>query len=64
VNLVIGQLTPPVGVLLFVVMTIAKVPLAKVMRETWPFLGALVIALVLITYLPSLSLALPKLVGL
>jgi len=64
VNLVIGQLTPPVGVLLFVVMTIAKVSLGQVMREIWPFLGALVIALVLITYMPSLSLVLPKLVGL
>jgi C4-dicarboxylate transporter DctM subunit len=64
VNLVIGQLTPPVGVLLFVVVTIAKVSLGQVMREIWPFLGALVIALVLITYLPSLSLVLPKLVGL
>lgn len=63
VNLVIGQLTPPVGVLLFVVMTIAKVSLGKLMREMWPFIVGLVVALAFITYMPSLSLALPKLLG-
>jgi len=61
VNLVIGQLTPPVGVLLFVVMTIAKVSLAKLVREIWPFVLGLVVALALITYIPATSLALPKL---
>ena len=64
VNLVIGQLTPPVGVLLFVVMTISKVTLSKLIREIWPFLVALVVALVVITYVPALSLALPRLIGL
>lgn len=64
VNLVIGQLTPPVGVLLFVVMTISKVTLSKLLREIWPFLVALVIALVVITYVPALSTALPRLIGL
>ncbi len=63
VNLVIGQLTPPVGVLLFVVMTIAKVSLGSLVREIWPFVLGLVIALVLITYIPAISLALPKLFG-
>ena len=63
-NLVIGQLTPPVGVLLFVTMTIAKVQLSKLVREVWPFMVALVIALAVITYIPALSLALPKLLGL
>ncbi|MFS8084611.1 MAG: TRAP transporter large permease, partial [Acidobacteriota bacterium] len=38
VNLVIGQLTPPVGVLLFVAMTIAKVSLNALLKEIWPFL--------------------------
>ncbi|MBK8738958.1 MAG: TRAP transporter large permease [Betaproteobacteria bacterium] len=63
VNLVIGQLTPPVGVLLFVSMTIAKVSLNALLRELWPFLIGLVVALALITYLPGLSLTLPKLLG-
>ena len=63
VNLVIGQLTPPVGVLLFVSMTIAKVSLGSLIKEIWPFLIGLVIALALITYLPALSLWLPRLIG-
>lgn len=61
VNLVIGQLTPPVGVLLFVVMTIAKVSLGRLVREMLPFIAGLVIALGLITYVPAMSLMLPKL---
>lgn len=63
VNLVVGQLTPPVGVLLFVVMTIAKVSLGNLMREMWPFIVGLVIALAVITYIPAVSLALPKMLG-
>lgn len=63
VNLVIGQLTPPVGVLLFVSMTIAKVPLGALVREIWPLLAGLLVALVLITYWPALSLALPDALG-
>jgi len=63
VNLVLGQLTPPVGVLLFVVMTIAKVSMVDLLREIWPFLIGLVVALTLITYVPGLSLWLPPLLG-
>jgi C4-dicarboxylate transporter DctM subunit len=63
VNLVIGQLTPPVGVLLFVSMTIAKVSMGQVLREVWPFFVGLVVALVLITYVPAISLVLPRLMG-
>jgi C4-dicarboxylate transporter DctM subunit len=63
VNLVMGQLTPPVGVLLFVSMTIAKVSMGKLLREIWPFLIGLTLALLLITYVPGLSLWLPKLIG-
>jgi C4-dicarboxylate transporter DctM subunit len=63
VNLVLGQLTPPVGVLLFVSMTIAKVSMAKLLREIWPFLLGLLAALLLITYVPHLSLWLPRLIG-
>lgn len=63
VNLVIGQLTPPVGVLLFVSMTIAKVTLNALLKEIWPFLIGLAVALALITYVPALSLWLPRLLG-
>lgn len=63
VNLVVGQLTPPVGVLLFVTMTIAKVSMLSLLKEIWPFLIGLVIALTIITYVPALSLWLPPLLG-
>ena len=63
VNLVLGQLTPPVGVLLFVTMTIAKVRMSQILPEIWPFLIGLIAALALITYVPGLSLWLPRLIA-
>jgi tripartite ATP-independent transporter DctM subunit len=63
VNLVLGQVTPPVGVLLFVAMTIAKVSMTAILKEIWPFLIALALALGLITYVPALSLWLPNILG-
>src|SRR5690606_12903618 len=59
VNLTIGQLTPPVGVLLFVASSVGKVRLGLLIREVWPYVVALLVALLLITYTPSLSLWLP-----
>lgn len=63
VNLVIGQLTPPVGVLLFVSTTVAQVSLSNVIKEVWPLILGLMVALGLITYVPALSLLLPRLIG-
>jgi C4-dicarboxylate transporter, DctM subunit len=63
VNLVIGQVHPPVGVLCFVAMAITRVRLGPLARELWPFLIALVVALVIITYVPGLSLWLPHVTG-
>jgi tripartite ATP-independent transporter DctM subunit len=62
VNMMIGLLTPPVGLALFVVSDIAKVPFATVARATLPYVGALIIVLLLITYIPQLVLFLPDLV--
>ena len=59
VNLVIGQLTPPVGVLLFVASSVGKVSLGPLIREVIPYLVVLVITLFLLTYIPWLSLWLP-----
>ena len=60
VNLTIGQLTPPVGVLLFVASSVGKVPLGQLAREVIPYVGVLIVALMMITYLPWLSLWLPS----
>jgi len=60
-NLGVGLVTPPVGSVLFVSAAIGKLPIEKAVRTIWPFYAALLIALMLITYIPALSLWLPSL---
>ncbi len=62
VNMMIGLLTPPVGMALFIVSDIAKVPLTAVVREVLPFIGGFLVVLALITFIPELVLILPDLV--
>lgn len=62
-NLGIGLVTPPVGSVLFVGAALGKVPVEKSIKTIAPFYGALVLSLLLITYWPSLSLALPRAFG-
>jgi len=59
-NLMIGQLTPPSGVITFLTAQIANAPLEKVFREAWPFTVALVAVLALVTFIPALALWLPE----
>ncbi len=61
VNLAIGQATPPVGVNLFVACGISKMSLERVSRSVVPFIAAEVVALLIITFCPFLSEALPSL---
>jgi tripartite ATP-independent transporter DctM subunit len=63
VNLTMGMITPPVGGLLFITTIVAKVPLARLVRELWPFLWAQLGVLALLTLFPSLSSWLPGLFG-
>ncbi|HEX9276553.1 MAG TPA: TRAP transporter large permease [Casimicrobiaceae bacterium] len=60
-NLGIGLITPPVGPTLFVGCAIGKVTMEQVSKELWPFYGAMCLALLLVTYIPALSLWLPSL---
>lgn len=60
-NLMIGLTTPPVGVCLFVCANIARVPLSPVVRAIAPFLIANIIVLLLVSYVPAISLWLPSL---
>jgi TRAP-type C4-dicarboxylate transport system permease large subunit len=62
VNGGIGLITPPVGPTLFVGCAIGRVSMEEVSRELWPFYGTMILALLLVTYLPALSLWLPSLV--
>ncbi len=63
-NLCIGLCTPPVGTCLFVGCSVGRVPIAKVIGPIIPFFLAMVAALLLITYLPFLTLWLPGILGL
>jgi tripartite ATP-independent transporter DctM subunit len=60
-NLGIGLITPPVGPTLFVGCAIGKVSMEEVSKELWPFYGAMCMALLLVTYVPAISLWLPGL---
>lgn len=62
-NLGIGLLTPPVGTTLFVGCAIAKVSVDEVMKGIWPFYWAMLAVLMLVTYVPWFSMALPHAFG-
>ncbi|WP_439573931.1 TRAP transporter large permease [Phreatobacter sp.] len=61
-NLMLGLLTPPVGILLYICGNFANVKIESVVREVLPFLAVGFVVLLLITYIPGLVLWLPKLV--
>ena len=61
VNLSVGMLTPPVGLNLFVAMRIAKMSLFEVFRASLPFIILMIIALLLLTYIPWFSMVVPDL---
>lgn len=63
VNIMLGLVTPPYGLLLFIVAKLSNQPLMAVVRDTLPFLLAMIAALALITYVPELVLWLPRQLG-
>ena len=62
-NLAIGMITPPVGCNLFVAAGLAKLDFVKIVRAVVPFLIAMAIGLILVTYVPQITLALPQILG-
>ncbi|MFO1328082.1 MAG: TRAP transporter large permease [Rubrivivax sp.] len=60
-NLMVGLLTPPMGLALFLVSDIAKVTMKTVLREMLPFYVPLLVTLLLITYVPAITTWLPRL---
>jgi len=64
VNLGIGLITPPVGSVLFVGSAVGKIPIEKVVRALVPFFVLLLIVLAIVTYVPAISLWLPRALGL
>ena len=62
-NCGIGLLTPPVGAVLFIGSAVAKRPMEKVVKATLPFYFCMLVALILISFIPDISLWLPRLTG-
>jgi len=62
-NIMIGLITPPYGLMLFMMVRIAAVSLRDLVREVMPFLAVMFVALALVTLLPDLVLFLPRLLG-
>ena len=62
-NCGIGLLTPPVGAVLFIGSAVGKTPMEKVVKATLPFYICMIVTLLLITFVPDISLLLPKLIG-
>ena len=63
VNLGLGLCTPPVGSCLFVGCAVGKLPMEKAIKTIWPFYLAIFVALMLITFVPAISLTLPNLLS-
>jgi len=62
-NIMIGLLTPPIGMLLYVITGVSGVEMGEILRDLWPFLVAIVLVLLLITYIPAITLFLPNLLA-
>ncbi|TRD16247.1 TRAP transporter large permease [Palleronia caenipelagi] len=63
VNSMIGLITPPYGILLFVINAVTGIPLKEIIHEVWAFLAVLVVALLVMMFSPDLVLWLPRLLG-
>lgn len=63
INLILGSLTPPVGLLVFITAGIARVPVGRVFWEVTPFLLVMLFVLLIVTIVPSISLFLPGVLG-
>ena len=63
VNCMIGLITPPYGILLFVINAVTRIPLAEIIREIWLFLVVLVAALLALLLFPGIVLWLPRVFG-
>ena len=63
VNSMIGLITPPYGILLFVINAVTGIPLKEIIREVWVFLGVLIGALIVMILVPDIVLWLPRVFG-
>ena len=62
-NVTIGLVTPPYGLLLFVLSALTRIPLKEIIRETWGLIGGMIAALALLVAFPALVMWLPRALG-
>jgi C4-dicarboxylate transporter, DctM subunit len=62
-TLMVGQITPPVGVTLYIVTDIAQIPMGRIVRATIPYLLAMIVAVAIVAYFPDVVLAIPRAFG-
>ncbi len=62
-NIMVGLITPPYGLLLFVMSSLTRVPLIEIIRAVWPFVLTLIILLAILTWFPQIILFLPQAFG-
>ena len=63
-NLAIGFITPPLGANLFMASEISRAKFETLAKTIWPWIGAMIVVLIIITYIPQISLFLPQMMGL
>ena len=63
INCMIGLITPPYGMLLFVINAVTDIPLGEIIRETWAFIAVLIVALLVLIFVPGIVLWLPRQFG-
>ena len=62
-NLAMGMITPPMGINLFVASGMTRIPMLRLAKACVPFLAAFLISLVLIVFIPAVSMVLPWMIG-
>jgi C4-dicarboxylate transporter, DctM subunit len=60
INMELALMSPPVGLNLFVISNISRIPLIEVLKGTMPFFGLMVVMLIVVTYIPTVSMWLPN----
>ncbi len=63
VNCMVGLITPPYGILLFVINAVTRISLREIIAEVWPFLGVLILAVLMMIFVPDFILWLPRVFG-
>ena len=63
VNIMIGGLTPPFGSMMFTVCSILDIKMEKFIKEVWPFIVALIVVLLLVTFSEKIALFVPLMFG-